>query len=118
MRHTQVCFHRKLRSGRGYSVASREFDSAVGQRLREWRAKRGFSQYLLAGTVGITQASLSNYETGKRELPLGTALRLTAPLDITLSELLPIDEIIFLRDSRLAAAMASPAVVGLPAPAG
>src|SRR5215203_5240622 len=71
-------------------VGSREFDSEVGQRLREWRSKRGFSQYALAGAVGITQASLSNYETGKRELPLGTALRLTAPLDITLANLLPI----------------------------
>jgi transcriptional regulator with XRE-family HTH domain len=97
-------------------VGSREFDSAVGQRLREWRSKRGFSQYALAGAVGITQASLSNYETGKRELPLGTALRLTAPLDITLAHLLPIDEVIFLRDSRLGTALASPVVLRTPAP--
>jgi transcriptional regulator with XRE-family HTH domain len=96
-------------------MVSRELASQVGVRVREWRSKRGLSQHLLAGAVGITQASLSNYELGKRELPLGTALRLTAPLDITLADLLPIDDVIFLRESRLAAALRSPVVQAVPA---
>ena len=74
---------------------------ATGQRLREWRVKRGLSQASVARNSHITQASLSNYETGKRELPLYTALAIAAALDITLSEVLEIPDVVVLRDSRL-----------------
>ena len=74
---------------------------ATGQRLREWRLKRERSQSEIARAASITQASLSNYETGKRELPLATALRLAAALDVHLGDLLDIPDVIVLRDSRL-----------------
>jgi transcriptional regulator with XRE-family HTH domain len=77
----------------------------VGLRVRSWRLKRGFSQSQLASAVGMTQASLSNYETGKRELPLISALRLTDALDITLADLVNIEEVILLRDSRIGRAL-------------
>lgn len=74
---------------------------AAGQRLRHWRQQRARSQADVARASSITQASLSNYETGKRELPLSTALAITAALDITLSDVLDVPDVIVLRDSRL-----------------
>lgn len=54
-----------------------EFRKAVGRRVRELRIAQGAAQEAIAKQAGITQASLSNYETGKRELPLPTALALS-----------------------------------------
>jgi transcriptional regulator with XRE-family HTH domain len=82
-------------------AAERERRRATGQRLRQWRIKRERSQAEIARTAGITQASLSNYETGKRELPLSTALSVAAALDISLGDVLEVPDIIVLRDSRL-----------------
>ena len=77
----------------------------VGRRLREERRRRGLSQSEVSQSAGITQASLSNYETGKRELPLSTVLNLAAALDVSLGDLMEIPEVIVLRDSRLADAV-------------
>ncbi len=73
----------------------------TGERLRYWRTRRQSSQAEIARAAGITQASLSNYETGKRELPLGTALGVASALDITLGDVLDVADVIVLRDSRL-----------------
>ena len=77
----------------------------VGKRLREVRRKRGRSQADVSRSAGITQASLSNYETGKRELPLSTALNLAAALDVSLGDLMQVPDIIVLRDSKLGSAL-------------
>lgn len=73
----------------------------VGRRLRQARRRRGLSQSEVSQSAGITQASLSNYETGKRELPLSTVLNIAAALDVSLGELMEIPDVIVLRDSRL-----------------
>ena len=77
----------------------------VGRRLRETRHRRGLSQSAVSHSAGITQASLSNYETGKRELPLSTVLNLAAALDVSLGDLMEIPEVIVLRDSKLGSAV-------------
>lgn len=77
----------------------------TGRRLREWRIRRDKSQAEVARVAGITQASLSNYETGKRELPLATALNVAAALDVSLGELLDVPDVIVLRDSKLGQAV-------------
>ena len=77
----------------------------VGKRLRELRRKRGRSQADVSRSAGITQASLSNYETGKRELPLSTALNLAAALDVSFGDLMQVPDIIVLRDSKLGSAL-------------
>lgn len=41
-------------------------DTSFGDRLRELRTNFDLSQDKLADTLGITQLTLSNYETGKR----------------------------------------------------
>ncbi|MCR2806437.1 helix-turn-helix domain-containing protein [Paenibacillus soyae] len=38
-----------------------------GKRIAELRKKRGMNQETLAGLLGITRASLSHYETNRRE---------------------------------------------------
>ena len=77
----------------------------VGKRLRELRQTRARSQADVARSAGITQASLSNYETGKRELPLATALNLAATLDVSLGEVLRVPDVIVLSDSRIGEAV-------------
>jgi transcriptional regulator with XRE-family HTH domain len=73
----------------------------IGRRVREWRLKRALSQVAVARVAGVTQASLSNYELGKRTLPLSTFLGVLSALDIGVSELLGTPEIVVMRESRL-----------------
>jgi len=48
--------------------------SDVGRALREQRLGRQLTQAEVAWTVGITQAALSNYENGKRDIPIPTLI--------------------------------------------
>ncbi len=80
--------------------------AAVGERLREWRLRRELSQTEVARVAGITQASLSNYETGKRDMPLSTFLGVVGALDVSVGDLLDIPEVIVVRDSRVGRAVA------------
>ena len=41
----------------------------AGERIRQLRVERGESQAVLGRGVGTTQASISNYENGKRDFP-------------------------------------------------
>lgn len=77
----------------------------VGQRVREWRLRRELSQADVARVTGITQASLSNYENGKRDMPLSTLLGVSAALNVSLGDLLDLPEVIVVRDSMLGRAV-------------
>jgi transcriptional regulator with XRE-family HTH domain len=48
----------------------------IGKKLQEAREEAGFSQDELARKLGCTQASLSNYELGKRRLYLSDLQRI------------------------------------------
>ena len=78
----------------------------VGNWLREKRTRLRKSQMEVAREAGITQGSVSNYETGKREVNVYTLLRLSAAVDADVAELVGADEPILLRNSRLARAAA------------
>ncbi|MDA0351348.1 MAG: helix-turn-helix transcriptional regulator [Chloroflexi bacterium] len=78
---------------------------AVGQRIREWRLRRELSQADVARSAGITQASLSNYENGKRDMPLSTFLGVTGALNVSLGDVLDVPEVIVVRDSALGKAV-------------
>lgn len=60
---------------------------ALGRRIRTWRVRRQMSQATLADLTGITQSTLSNYENGKRDLPVSTLLKLAEHLDVDLEDL-------------------------------
>lgn len=79
--------------------------SDVGQRIREWRLRRELSQSEVARLAGITQASLSNYENGKRDLPLSTLLGVAQALNVSVGDLLDLPDVIVVRDSVLGRAV-------------
>ncbi|MSQ30975.1 MAG: XRE family transcriptional regulator [Dehalococcoidia bacterium] len=79
--------------------------SDVGQRLREWRLRRELSQAEVAHLAGITQASLSNYENGKRDLPLTTLLGVAGALNVSVGDLLDLPDVIVVRNSILGRAV-------------
>lgn len=79
--------------------------SDVGARIREWRLRREMSQAEVARQAGITQASLSNYENGKRDLPLSTLVGVAAALNVSIGDLLDLPEMIVVRDSILGRAV-------------
>jgi transcriptional regulator with XRE-family HTH domain len=45
------------------------------------------SQAQLADATGVTQATLSNYENGKRDVTVSTLVRLAEELDVALEDL-------------------------------
>ena len=63
------------------------------------------SQAEVARLAGITQASLSNYENGKRDLPLATLLAVSQALNVSLGDLLDLPDVIVVRDSMLGRAV-------------
>lgn len=73
----------------------------VGVKIREWRIRRELSQTEVASRAGITQASLSNYENGKRDLPLSTLMGVSSALNVSLGDLLELPDVIVIRDSAL-----------------
>ncbi len=102
--------HITLASEKGTGVSARnivesERRNAIGQRIREWRRRRKLSQASVALASHITQASLSNYENGKRDLPVTTLLHVAKALNVPLGELIETSDIIVVRDSSLGSAI-------------
>ncbi len=60
----------------------------IGHRLRWWRRQRHMSQAELARCVGVTQASLSHYEAGKRDPSLGIFMAIVMALEIDPDDIL------------------------------
>ncbi len=57
----------------------------IGRRIQKARDEAGLSQEELASRLSLTQAALSNYELGKRQLSLATLERLAKALERPLS---------------------------------
>lgn len=55
--------------------------------LAFWRRKRGLTQAALAKEVGVTQAYLSEIESGKKEASVGVLRDLAKALKVTVDEL-------------------------------
>jgi DNA-binding XRE family transcriptional regulator len=55
--------------------------------LAFWRKKRGLTQAALAKEVGVTQAYLSEIESGKKEARVGVLKELARVLNVTVDEL-------------------------------
>lgn len=85
--------------------AQGELRADVGRRMREWRLRREMSQAEVARHAGITQASLSNYENGKRDMPLSTLLGVASALNVSVGDLLDLPDVIVVRDSLLGRAV-------------
>jgi transcriptional regulator with XRE-family HTH domain len=59
----------------------------LGLRLTTERVRQRQTQAQAGELAGITQASLSNYEAGKRDVPLYVVRRLAAVWGVSLAEL-------------------------------
>jgi len=68
---------------------SHELRAEVGARLRLLREERHISQEEIAFAAEVTQASISNYENGRNEIPLSVLLSVCDFLSVPLSEMLP-----------------------------
>ncbi len=60
----------------------------IGRELKSWRLRRHISQAGLARAAGIDQASISNYEAGKRDLRVSTMIRIANALNVRVEDLL------------------------------
>lgn len=61
----------------------------IGKRLKKARQKQKLTQAKLAGMITTTtQASLSNYESGKRTMPVHVLLDLCRALEMSPSKML------------------------------
>ena len=60
---------------------------ALGKRMRELRAKQGFSQEAFADHCGLHRTAVSLIERGKRVPSLTTLLTISSGFGISLSEL-------------------------------
>ena len=68
---------------------SRELRFEVSIRVKQLRQRRGVSQEELAFAIEMTQASISNYENGRCEIPLSVLIAIRDFLGVSLDELLP-----------------------------
>jgi len=63
--------------------------SEVGKRIRELRLKRGMLQEELARKAGLSPSALSNFEQGRRRTSLDWLKRISKPLGVSISDLIP-----------------------------
>lgn len=56
--------------------------------IRAQRTKQKMTQQELAHATGIERATLSRYETGKREPPLSAAAKIASALNISIDDLI------------------------------
>ena len=68
---------------------ARAFRALIGRRLRERRLQLGRTQEALACEAGISQGSVSHYEQGKIEIPLGVLLDLCDVLEVSPLTIVP-----------------------------
>lgn len=69
------------------------------------RRQRGMHQHELASEIGIAQASVSNYETGKRDVPTGLLESIASVLRVSVAELLPDEVVMIVREPDLQVAV-------------
>ena len=78
--------------------------SIFGQRLREARTARGWTQEKLATKSGITAAVISHFETGTRQRASAANLvKLATALSVSVDYLLGRTDAVDLRDDRVQA---------------
>ena len=61
---------------------------AIGQRIRQARVKRNYTQDYIAECTGLSNPHISNIETGNTKLSLPTIIKIANVLSVTVDELL------------------------------
>ena len=65
------------------------FREEVGHRLRNRRVSLGLSQEEVAWAAGVAQGSISHYEQGKTEIPLGVLIEICRRFGISPIDIVP-----------------------------
>lgn len=68
-------------------LLDRAQSQAAGDRIRQLRLERNWSQKTLAGKSGISAAAISHAETGATRLRIENAGKIAAALGVTVDEL-------------------------------
>lgn len=62
--------------------------TALGQRIRDLRAKQGYSQESFADSIGVHRTFIGTIERGESNLSFHNLVRIATALGVTLSQLL------------------------------
>ncbi|TAK75784.1 MAG: XRE family transcriptional regulator [Dehalococcoidia bacterium] len=71
------------------SHRERAFRQEVGRRLRTRRESLGLTQEEIAWEAGVAQGSISHYEQGKSEIPLGVLIEICRRFGVSPLEIVP-----------------------------
>ena len=82
-------FERRLAAGEEELLPSEFVDRILDgeSKILAWREYRGLSARVLAEAAGITQAYLSQIESGKRDGTIGTMKKIAEALKVTIDDL-------------------------------
>jgi transcriptional regulator with XRE-family HTH domain len=69
-------------------VSTPNITARFGVRLRQFREKQGWTQVVMADTVGIDRSYISDMERGKKNVCLPTLEVLAQAFGVTISQLL------------------------------
>jgi transcriptional regulator with XRE-family HTH domain len=72
---------------RAQRAGKRAVENDIGRRLRQHREERGLSLRELARRLGISASAISQFETGKSRLSVGTLYAIVTELGMSLDEL-------------------------------
>lgn len=59
----------------------------MGETIKKLRKRAKMTQHELAELIGVKQATISLYETGKRKIDINTAQKIAIALEVSLDEL-------------------------------
>ncbi|WP_425385313.1 WO male-killing family protein Wmk [Wolbachia endosymbiont (group B) of Schoenobius gigantella] len=70
----------------------RNLDYEVGQKVKNWRLERGYTQKDLAKKIGVKYWVILQYEKGNRRVPIERLYAIAEALSISITDLIPISK--------------------------
>ncbi|WP_253302723.1 WO male-killing family protein Wmk [Wolbachia endosymbiont of Psylliodes chrysocephala] len=71
---------------------SGSLDYKVGQKVKSWRLKRGYTQEELARKIGTTRQVVLQYEKGTRRISIEKLYAITEALSVSITDLIPVSK--------------------------
>ena len=76
-----------MSSGKADSTIPASIKARLGQRVRELRRERGYSQEQFAARCGLDRTYIASVEHGRRNVTIATVERIASGLGISVAEL-------------------------------
>jgi len=61
----------------------------IGKQIRQYREKKDLTQEKLASDIGVSRASIANYESGKQAIYISDLYKIANSLEVEVADLLP-----------------------------